>query len=186
MPEQPDASVVALAIRAGDQGAMADLFRSHGDRIYNYCYRRTASWAQAEDLTSEVFLTAWRTHQRAAVPDEALLPWLYSIATNVLRNHLRSQRRGVHALRRIGAEVASGHDNVTARMGQLDADARVRAALDRLAEFPQSFQDVFLLVVWEGLSYEDAAAALNCPVGTVRSRLSRVRQALRLSDEVTR
>lgn len=126
---------------------------------------------------------AWRTHERAAQPDEALLPWLYAIATNVLRNHQRSERRGRAAISRLDPPAdAAPADEVLERMSD---DERVRAALSRLAQFPQSHQDIFWLVTWEGLGYEQVAQALGCPVGTVRSRLSRVRQALRLNDEAS-
>lgn len=175
---------LARALRSGDQTAMAELYDAHGERIYNYCYRRTASWSDAEDLTSEVFLTAWRTRERAAQPDEALLPWLYAIATNVVRNHQRGARRGERAVGRlVPMPDAAPADQVVER---LDGDARVRAALGRLAQFPQAHQDVFWLITWEGLDYQQVAQALDCPVGTVRSRLSRVRQALRLNDEALR
>ncbi len=163
---------------------MADLYDRFGDRIYNYCYRRTASWSDAEDLTSEVFLTAWRTRARAPESEDGQLPWLYAIATNVLRNHTRSARRGTAAIHRLPVPGdARPADDV---IEQMTSEQRLRAALDRLAEFPQSHQDVFWLVAWEELSYEQAAQALDCPVGTVRSRLSRVRQALRLNDEASR
>lgn len=171
-------------LRTGDQAAMAELYRLHGTRIYNYCYRRTASWSEAEDLTSDTFLTAWRTRARVPGDDEGLLPWLYAIATNVIRNHQRSRRRGASALTRIG--VSADDQSADDWVAQLDAEERLGAALARLRELPQDWQDVFHLVVWEELSYEQAAATLHCPVGTVRSRLSRVRQALRLTDEVSR
>jgi RNA polymerase sigma-70 factor (ECF subfamily) len=66
--------------------------------------------------------------------------------------------------------------------GQLDSDRRVRAMIDRLDDLPPADRDVFLLVCWEGLSYPQTAQALGIPVGTVKSRLSRVRRALRLAD----
>lgn len=175
---------LAGRVRRGDHDAVADLFREHGERIYNYCGRR-AGWNDADDLTSEVFLTALKVSGRAPHDDEALLPWLYAIATNVVRNHTRSGRRGSAALHRLdpASEAADFSDELLATM---DADQRVRAALQRLAQFPQASQDAFLLNVWEGLSYEQVALALDCPVGTVRSRIARVRTALRLTDEVSR
>lgn len=175
-------------IRLGDRAAFAELFTDYGERIYNYTYRRTGSWTDAEDLTSEVFLTALKTCAKAPFADAGLLPWLYAVATNVVRNHQRSGRRGVAAISRLGAmpEASLPVDPAAEVVDRLDADARVQAAVQRLAELPQAFQDVFVLITWEGLSYDEVAAALHCPVGTVRSRLSRVRQALRLTDEVSR
>ena len=65
---------------------------------------------------------------------------------------------------------------------QLDSDRRLRAVIDRLSSLSAADQDVFLLVCWEGLSYPQTAQALGVPVGTVKSRLSRVRRELRLAD----
>ena len=72
------------------------LFERHARAIYN-CFRRTADWAVAEDLTSIVFLEAWRRRERELLP-EKVLPWLYGIATNVIRNRRRSLRRHAAAL----------------------------------------------------------------------------------------
>lgn len=185
VPDGVPGDELASRVREGSREAVAHLFELHGERMYNYCHRRSGSWSDAEDLTSEVFLTALKVAPRAPLDDEGLLPWLYSIATNVLRNHARSRRRGGAALLRMGRAPDTedfSDDLVTA----IDADQRLQAALGRLAQFPQTFQDAFLLNVWEGLSYEQVAQALDCPVGTVRSRIARVRTALRLTDEVSR
>src|SRR5262249_32076114 len=72
--------------RDGDGAAFGILFERHAGRIYNYCFRRTADWALAEDLTSATFLVAWRGHGRESLNAESALPLLYGIATNVLRN----------------------------------------------------------------------------------------------------
>ena len=180
----PPASQVEK-LRAGSREAMATLFAEHLDVIYNYCYRRTSSWAAAEDLSATVFLEVWRHRRRAVELDGSLLPWLYGVATNVCRNHLRSRRRGEQALSRLelvdrpGADPSPLADRVADR---IDADRRLRRALAALAELPADDQDVFLLVCWEQLSYPQAAQALGIPVGTVRSRLARVRRHLRLAD----
>ena len=63
------------ALRSGSAAALGDLFDRHADRIYTYCFRRTASWATAEDATSTVFLEAWRSRGRATAHDDAALPW---------------------------------------------------------------------------------------------------------------
>ena len=169
-------------LQDGSREAMDDIFRSYLDAIYNYCYRRTGSWSAAEDLAAAVFLEVWKGRRRAVERDGSVLPWLYGIATNVCRNHQRSQRRGSRAVSRLQlADIAPDPvDDSVVR--QLDADRRLSRALDRLRQLPQADQDVFVLVCWEGLSYADTALALGIPIGTVRSRLSRVRQVLKLND----
>jgi RNA polymerase sigma factor (sigma-70 family) len=173
-------------LREGDRDAMSEVFAQHLDVIYNYCYRRTSSWAAAEDLSATVFLEVWRHRHRAVELDGSVLPWLYGIATNVCRNHLRSRRRGTEAVSRLElVEVATPaarlmDDEVA---GRIDADRRLRRALAALAKLPTADQDVFVLICWEQLGYAEAAQALGLPIGTVRSRLARVRRYLRVADE---
>jgi Sigma-70 region 2 len=78
--------------RNGDAEAFATLFERHAKAIYNYCFRRIGDWSAAEDLLSVVFLEAWRRRDKELPPGK-VLPWLYGIATNVVRNRRRSERR---------------------------------------------------------------------------------------------
>jgi RNA polymerase sigma factor (sigma-70 family) len=157
------------------------LFERHGRAIYNYCFRRTADWAAAEDLASVVFLEAWRRRRDIRLENGSLLPWLYGVATNVVRNRSRSLRRHRSALERLprGFE-ADFADDAAAR---LDDEQQMRAILEAFQALPKRDQDVLALCVWSELSYEEAAVALDVPVGTVRSRLSRARSRLRAEAE---
>jgi RNA polymerase sigma factor (sigma-70 family) len=115
----------------------------------------------------------------------SILPWLYGVATNVCRNYSRSQRRHSQALGRLSLadiDAPTADDFVD----QLDADRRLGRLLDRLSQLPRTEQDVFVLVCWEELSYAETAQALRIPVGTVRSRLARVRRTLKIVDEQER
>ena len=179
-------SSVVGRLREGDEDAMSAVFAEHLDVIYNYCYRRTSSWTAAEDLSATVFLEVWRHRRRAVELDGSVLPWLYGIATNVCRNHLRSRRRGAHALGRL--ELVDRGEPADAPLedrvvDQIDAGRRLQRALAALSALPPADQDVFVLVCWEQLGYAEAAQALGIPVGTVRSRLARVRRQLRLADD---
>lgn len=167
-------------LRHGDEQSMSEIFDRHLRTIYNYCYRRTSSRTAAEDLASAVFLEAWRHRRRAIEVDGTILPWLYGIATNLCRNHLRSQRRHDAAVRRLQLVDAPAADQET--LDRMAAEDRLRRALQRVAVLPARDQDVFFLVCWQELTYEQAAASLGIPVGTVRSRMARVRQQLRLND----
>lgn len=127
---------LAEDLRVGSRTAMAEIFRIHLDTIYNYCYRRTGSWSAAEDLTSTVFLEVWKNRRRALALDGSMLPWLYGVATNVCRNHQRSQRRRTQAMTRLQlADVGPEHlaDDI---VNQLDADRRAGRALERLHQCP--------------------------------------------------
>src|SRR2546421_12655149 len=89
---------------AGDSDAFGLIFDRHAKAIYNYCFRRTADWALAEDLTSVAFLEAWRRRAEVRLEADSALPWLYGVAANVLRNQRRSLRRHRAALARLPAE----------------------------------------------------------------------------------
>jgi len=159
-----------------DPDAFTLLFRRHAKVIYNYCFRRLADWRDAEDALSLVFLEAWRRRDKELPPDK-VLPWLYGIATNVLRNRRRAERRFRAAMARMPAASPEA-DFSDESAERLDDERRMVRALDLLGQLSARDQDVFTLCAWQGLSYEDAALALGVPVGTVRSRLSRARDRI--------
>ncbi len=161
----------------GEPDAFAVLFDRHAQAVYNYLFRRTADWTLAEDLTSVVFLEAWRRRTDVRFERELALPWLFGVATNVLRNRRRSQWRHRAALERLPREHA--HDFADEANSRLDDERQMRTVLRAIAELPRREQDVLALCAWAGLSYEEAAVALGVPVGTVRSRLSRARARIR-------
>jgi len=175
-----DDSVLWSRARSGDADAFGVLFERHARTIYNYCFRRVGSWAVAEDLVSIVFLEAWRRVDKK-LPCGKELPWLFGIATNVVRNRRRAERRYAAALRRVPQPRPdpSFADDSDQRVDDEDLVGRVIALVARL---PRREQDVFALCALSELSYEDAAVALGIPVGTVRSRLSRARARLRELD----
>lgn len=165
--------------RAGDSAAFGVLFERHAGRIYNYCFRRTADWALAEDLTSATFLLAWRSRSRGPLQAASAEPLLYGIATNVLRNQRRSLKRARDAFRRVPLPRSEEADFAEETAIRLDDRAAMRRLLAVFSRLPRREQDVIALCDWSGLSYEEAAEALDLPIGTVRSRLSRGRRRLR-------
>jgi len=175
-----DDSVLWSRVRTGDRDAFGLLFERHARTIYNYCFRRVGSWDAAEDLVPFVFLEAWRRRAKS-LPAGKELPWLLGIATNVVRNRRRAERRYAAALRRVPApepEPSFAEDSDD----RLADEAWMQRALQLLSRLPRREQEVFALCAWSELSYEDAAVALHIPVGTVRSRLSRARAPLRELD----
>jgi RNA polymerase sigma factor (sigma-70 family) len=177
---EPDDSRLWSRSRAGDADAFGLLFERHATTIYNYCFRRLGNWAAAEDLVSIVFLEAWRRRDKRLPPGKEL-PWLLGIATNVVRNRRRAERRHATALRRVPRPrpQPTFADESNER---LDDERLMQRALSLLTRLPRREQDVFAICAWSGLSYADAALALGVPVGTVRSRLSRARARLRELD----
>jgi RNA polymerase sigma-70 factor (ECF subfamily) len=163
--------------RAGDADALGGLFRRHAGAIHGYCFRRTGDWAQAEDLTSVTFLEAWR-RRNVELEDEAVLPWLYGVATNVLRNSARSVRRYQAAIARIPAPPTP-RDPSDDIMVRLSAEEEVRAMHLLLQQLPRHEQDVIALVHWQDLTIAEAAIAVGVSDSTVRSQLSRAHTRLR-------
>lgn len=155
----------------------ARLFDRHARTVCNYCFRRTGDWTLAEDLTSTVFLEAWRRRRDVQIADSMARAWLLGVATNVLRNYQRSQRRYAAALSRLPPEAneVDFSDDLTTR---LDSERQMRDFLAIFRSLPRKHQEVIALCVWSELSYPEAALALHVPVGTVRSRLSRAKRRL--------
>jgi RNA polymerase sigma-70 factor (ECF subfamily) len=178
--EPADAELWARVV-AGDAPAFERLFDRHANSIFAFCARRTGDWIAAEDLMSATFLHAWRRRNDMQPAPEGPVPWLYGIAANLVRRHLRSVGRSRAAMARtLPAEVEPDpSDEIAARV---DGARRLDGTLKALRSLSESDQDLFVLCVWQELSYEQAAAALGIAVGTVRSRLSRARSRLRLVD----
>jgi RNA polymerase sigma factor (sigma-70 family) len=166
-------------IRSGDAKAFGDLYERHARSVQSYCLWRTADLHLAEDATATVFLEAWRKRKKISLSTDSALPLLLGIATNVLRQHRRGRRRYAAALERMRRATPSSHlgheDEAIAR---LDAMRRLRDGGAAVRALPRREREVLALVAWAELSYEEAAAALGIPIGTVRSRLARARDRL--------
>ncbi|WP_433331575.1 RNA polymerase sigma factor [Spirillospora sp. CA-294931] len=176
-PDTTDAELWRLAVE-GEPQRFGTLFDRHARAVYNHCFRRTGDWSAAEDLTSVVFLEAWRRRDDVRLHGDSALPWLLGVAGNVVRNRHRATRRHREAMARLpGQRPEPDHADDVA--GRLD-DERVMTVLLRLVgRLSRDDQDVLTLCAWDGLSYAEAATALGVPLGTVRSRLSRAKSRLR-------
>jgi RNA polymerase sigma-70 factor (ECF subfamily) len=164
-------------VRAGDPAAFGALFDRHAPAICRYCFHRIGDWHEAEDLTSVTFLEAYRRRD-ADVPADRVRAWLFGIATNVVRNRRRSLQRYRRALARLPREPF-GEDASELVAARIDAARAWRPLLELVRELPVVEQEVLALCAWGDLTYEETAAALGVPVGTVRSRLARARARLR-------
>jgi RNA polymerase sigma-70 factor (ECF subfamily) len=162
---------------AGEPESFGVLFERHARRVYNHCFRRTASWADAEELTSAVFVEAWRRRRDVRPIDESALPWLLGVANNLVRNHRRSLGRYRAALVRLPppGSQADPADDVAERLAD---EVQMRRVLALVQQLPPRDQEVLALCAWSELTYQAAAEVLDIPVGTVRSRLARARARL--------
>jgi RNA polymerase sigma factor (sigma-70 family) len=182
LSEAADSDLLAMA--RSEPEALGELSRRYSRPVYAYCARRTGNLDLAEDLTSVVFMEAFRGRRKLRLSNASALPWLIGVANNVVRNANRSLRRYRSALDRIPAPAngASSEEDTMERIGAQEAIAR---ALEAISALTQREQDVVLLVVWSQLTYAETATALGIPVGTVRSRLASARAKLKDSFSIT-
>lgn len=168
---------------AGNGNAFGTLFDRHARAVYNHCFRLTASWSAAEDLTQSTFLHAWRKRHAVRLEHDSALPWLLGVATNVTRNHRRGLGRWLRLAARVPAEdAAADHaDDVAARVDDERLMGEVLAAVGRL---PRAQQEALALCVWSGVSYSDAAAVLGIAESSVRARVSKARARLHVAFPV--
>jgi len=164
----------------GRAEAFADLVRKYQDRLYNTVYRIVGNAEDARDLVQDSFVQAYRSLDRFH-GDAAFYTWLYRIAVNAAISHKRRHRVTVpfdSGREQGGFEPAddSANSEPSGRMEQDERDRQVREALDGL---PAEYRAVLVLKEIDGQKYEAIAQALNCPIGTVRSRLHRARLELR-------
>jgi RNA polymerase sigma-70 factor (ECF subfamily) len=172
--EATDAGIIRASL--ADPQAFRDLFARHFDALFTHIARRLGRDA-AEDLAAEVFLTAFDRRARYDLARPDARPWLYGIAANLMRRHRRAEVRRLRAhAREAGAHGHGGDDGAAERLDARAAGPRLAHAL---ASLPTRQREALLLYAWAGLGYEEIAAALDVPVGTVRSRLSRARERVR-------
>jgi RNA polymerase sigma-70 factor (ECF subfamily) len=165
---------------AASREEFALLFDRHAATIHRYIARRLGT-ADADDLLSQTFLIGYERRDRYVGPADGALPRLYGIATNLIHRRRRSEVRQYRAYARSEPAGRDTHDDSFAGevASRVDAAAAHRALARALAALRQAERDVLLLYAWEDLGYAEIAAALNIPVGTVRSRLHRARKSVR-------
>jgi RNA polymerase sigma-70 factor (ECF subfamily) len=165
-----------------DEAAFAELIRHHFDRIYRIAWRVLGGAADAEDVAQEAFLKAYRA-LASFRGDSAFYTWLYRIAINTAKNALVSNRRRPVDFD-LDLQDPEQYDR-HARLKEGDTPEgvllteEIRNVVERAMEqLPEDLRTAIVLRELEGLSYEEIAEAMDCPVGTVRSRIFRAREAI--------
>jgi RNA polymerase sigma-70 factor (ECF subfamily) len=166
----------AIACSEGEAGEFSLVFERHFAAVHRYLHRRLGP-SIADDLASETFAIAFRQRSTYDVRQMDARPWLYGIAANLVRHHRRSERRQLLAFARTRMGI---HDpEFDAIEARVDSDALRPLLAQALASLRSTDREVLLLHAWADLTYEQISEALNIPVGTVRSRLSRSRSRIR-------
>lgn len=153
------------------------MYHEHVHQVFQYVDRRLGRrWA--EEVTAQTFAVAWQ-RRRDFDPDRGSpSAWLYGIAANLIRHHGRAETRQLRAFAASGADPTSVMDDAGRVADQLDAANEWPSVAAALADLRLEEREIITLYCWEGLSYQEIAQALDLPVGTVRSRLSRARARL--------
>jgi RNA polymerase sigma factor (sigma-70 family) len=177
--DQSDAELIGRSRTSAE--AFSVIFERHFAAVHRYLARRVGV-NRADDLVAQTFVVAF---ERRGVFDERIAgvrPWLFGIATNVMRNELRSEQRMLGAIARLDPGSAGDlYDEVERSLARVAAASEVARLAHALAALDRGQRDVLLLHAWAELSHDEIAQALSVPVGTVYSRLSRARSAMKLA-----
>ena len=171
---ESDSELIARSL--DEPHLFGELFVRYAQVIQSYAARRLGIHA-AEDVLSDTFLVAFQKRARFDLARPDARPWLYGIATNLIKHHRHDEIRAMSALRSVEHDVDP--PDMSGRVGQrVDAERQLRELGDALRHMASRDRDALLLFAWGDLSYEEIGQAMNIPVGTVRSRLNRARRLL--------
>lgn len=181
MTADTDQQLVAR-VQKGDKRAFDLLVLKYQGRILSLVMRFVHDSYEAQDITQEAFIKAYRALGKFR-GDSAFYTWLYRIAINTAKNHLvsRSRRPPANGVDAQDAEYFDGDhglkniESPERLMLRDEIDATVQ---NSIAKLPEDLRVALTLREYEGLSYEDIATVMDCPVGTVRSRIFRAREAV--------
>lgn len=170
------------AYQRGDEEAFAELFRRYSTRLYNYFLRHLGDQAMAEDLLQETFLKI-HLHRRSYEPRAELSAWIFTIATNLMRNAAASayRRRSVQESARTGraadetSAILPAVKSPEEEFSEREVGERVRRAV---ASLPPHQREIILLAKYEGFKFEEIGTILGIPAATAKVRAHRAVKAL--------
>jgi RNA polymerase sigma-70 factor (ECF subfamily) len=168
-------------VQQGDKQAFGLLVEKYQRKLARLLQRLIRDPAEVEDVTQEAFIRAYRALATFR-GDSAFYTWLYRIAVNTAKNHLMAARRRVSAGMDLEAAEAADDGEQLRDINTPDSvlmskeiAATVNAAIE---ELPEDLREAIRLRELDGMSYEEIAAIMDCPIGTVRSRIFRAREAI--------
>jgi len=162
---------------AAEEQLFRELVDQHSNRLYRFILKHIGHATEAEELTQQAFAEAVRSY-RSFRGESQLSTWLYGIALNLVRNYLsRAPERRYEFTGDAALSWTESGELSSERQAQ--QTQTMQALYDALDELPPHIRDLLLLVSVDDVSYEEAAAMLMVPIGTVRSRISRARAALK-------
>jgi RNA polymerase sigma factor (sigma-70 family) len=176
MDARTDAEVIACSLRS--PASFGELFDRHATTMFRYFVRRVGP-DDADSLLGELFRIAFEKRAGFDTERAEARPWLYGIAGNLLARHRQGEARRLDATARLVNTSLTAPDLFAEVDARLDASRLWADVAAAIATLPQGERDALLLWAWEGMPYVQIAAALDVPVGTVRSRLNRARGRLR-------
>lgn len=182
MTERETDRELVLRAQAGDRRAFDLLVLKYQQKVVNLIGRYVRDQSEALDLAQETFIKAYRALS-AFRGDSAFYTWLYRIAVNTGKNHLMAQGRRPPG-EDVDAETAEQTDaggrlrEHATPEGHLLTEEIARTVQAALAALPEDLRTAIVLRELEGLSYEEIAQVMDCPIGTVRSRIFRAREAI--------
>jgi RNA polymerase sigma-70 factor, ECF subfamily len=162
-------------VRSGERRAQEEIFRRYKDRIYSLCLRMTANRSTAEDLTQDAFLSLFQKIGTFR-GESKFSSWFHRLASNLVIDFLRRQKRLVFPEQREGDEEGFLEKLPRRAEGSPLDELELRRALDRL---PEGYRVVFVLFEVEHYSHEEIAEMLGCSVNTSKTQLFKARKRLR-------
>ena len=162
-----------------DPSVFAGIYDRHAPILLGYLIRRVGR-SDGESLLGDLFHVAFEARSRYDLDRADARPWLYGIAANLVMKHLRTEGRHRSALERLASRGENAPSPFDERVTNDAANAQLWSEVaEVICDLPDRDREVVLLYAWQELSYAEIAEALDIPVGTVRSRLNRVRTVLR-------
>ncbi|RLV57919.1 RNA polymerase sigma factor RpoE [Parashewanella curva] len=182
MSGQNSDQIIIERVQRGDKQAYNLLVQKYQSKVINLISRYVRNQADVADVAQEAFIKAYRALANFR-GDSAFYTWLYRIAVNTAKNHLVSQGRKAPAndIDAGEAEFYDGSDALKefASPERLMLSGEIKKVIfDTLETLPEELRMALTLRELEGMSYEDISNIMECPVGTVRSRIFRAREAV--------
>jgi RNA polymerase sigma-70 factor (ECF subfamily) len=182
MGEQDTDHALVERVQKGDKRAFDLLVRKYQHKVVGVISRYNSDWSECQDVAQETFIRAYRAIA-AFRGDSQFYTWIYKIATNTAKNHLVSQGRRppTDDIAIDDAVLLDGgtrlKDGATPERELMRQEIE-QTVFDTVEQLPEDLKIAITLREVDGLSYEEIAETMNCPIGTVRSRIFRARDAI--------